>query len=124
VTLLIAHQAERAAELHIRRGGPPTGKPAGGHPPALSLAEKTLVTVLRLRFHVPQHVLADLFGVVTGTIGTAQRQMMPLLDRRGHLVVPAGPSLTTTDRSHRVRRRGRAHPHPDDQGSVLIIGRS
>ena len=47
-TLATAHQAQRHAALYIRRGGPPTRKPAGGRPPALGLAEQTLVTVLPL----------------------------------------------------------------------------
>jgi hypothetical protein len=93
--LVIPYQAQRDAELHIRRGGPPTRKPGGGHPPALTIAEKTLVTVLRLRFRVPQHVLADLFGVVTRTIATAERQIRPLLDRGGHVIAPTETSLKT-----------------------------
>jgi hypothetical protein len=57
---------------NIARDGPPTRKPADCHPPALSLAEQVLVTVLRQRFQLPQRVLATLFGVVTGTIAKAE----------------------------------------------------
>ncbi|MEV6869104.1 ISAzo13 family transposase, partial [Streptosporangium subroseum] len=76
-TLAIPWQAQHGADLYNRRGGPPTRKPGGGHPPALTLAEQTLVTVLRLRFRPPQSVLAELFGVVTGTIAKAERQIRP-----------------------------------------------
>jgi hypothetical protein len=94
-TLATAHQAQRHATLYIRRGGPPTRKPAGGHPPALSLAEQTLVTVLRLRFRTPQAALAQLFGVVTGTISKAERETRPLLDQHGYIIEPARTPLKT-----------------------------
>ncbi|MBB4936817.1 hypothetical protein FHR32_001122 [Streptosporangium album] len=93
--LVIPYHVQREAELHARRGGPPIRKPGGGHPAALTIAEKTLVTVLRLRFRVPQHVLADLFGVVTGTIATAERQIRPLLDQREHSIAPTRIRLMT-----------------------------
>jgi hypothetical protein len=74
----IPYQAQHDAELYIRCGGPPTRKPADRHPPALTFAEQALVTVLRQRFGTPQHVLAELFGVVKGTIAKAERQTRPL----------------------------------------------
>jgi len=89
------YQAQREAALYIARGGPPTRKPAGGHPLALSLAEQVLVTVLRRRFGLPQHVLASLFGVVTGTIAKAERQARPLLDQYGCQIEPAGTPIKT-----------------------------
>jgi hypothetical protein len=93
--LAVPYQAQRDAELYIRRGGPPTRKPADRHPPALTLAEQALVTVLRQRFHTPQHVLAQLFGVVTGTIAKAERQIRPLLTQAGYVIEPAGTRLGT-----------------------------
>ena len=81
--LAIPYQAQRDAELYIRRGGPPTRKPADPHPPALTLAEQALITVLHQRFRTPQHVLAELYGVVTGTIAKAERQIRPLLIQAG-----------------------------------------
>ncbi|MGO9080536.1 MAG: hypothetical protein ACLQDY_16080 [Streptosporangiaceae bacterium] len=65
-TLTLAYQAQRHTALYIRRGGPPTRKPAGGHPPALSLAEQTLVTVLRLRFQTPRATLPGLTACAQG----------------------------------------------------------
>ena len=91
-TLTITHQAQRHTRLYIRRGGPPTRKPAGGHPPALTIAEKTLVTLLRLRFRPPKPVLAELFGVVPNTITSAERQIWPLLTQAGYSSNQPGPS--------------------------------
>jgi DDE family transposase len=85
----------REAELHLRRGGPPTRTPGGGHPPALTLAEKTLATVLRLRFSVPQRVLAELFGVSLGPISQAQQHIQPLLEQHQHHITPTGTRLAT-----------------------------
>jgi transposase len=93
--LAVPHQAQRDAELYIPRGGPPSRKPAGGHPPALTLAEQTLITVLRQRFGTPQHVLAELFGVVTGTIAKAERQVRPLLDQHRLQIEPAATPIKT-----------------------------
>ena len=93
--LAVPYQAQRDADLYIRRGGPPARKPAGGHPPALTLAEQALVTVLRQRFRTPQPVLAELFGVVTGTIAKAERQIRPLLDQHGPQIAPAATPIKT-----------------------------
>ena len=94
-TLAIPYQAQRDAGLYIRRGGPPARKPADRHPPALTLAEQALVTVLHQRFRTPQHVLAELYGVVTGTIAKAERQIRPLLIQAGYAIEPAGTRLGT-----------------------------
>ncbi len=75
--------------------GPPARKPGGGHPPALTLAEQALVTVLRQRFRLPRHVLAELSGVVTGTIIKAERQARPLLDQHGPPIRPAPQPIKT-----------------------------
>ena len=45
--------------MHIARGGPATRRRAGGHPQAMTLAEKTLVTIMRHRLALPRPVLAD-----------------------------------------------------------------
>ena len=93
--LAVPYQAQREAGLHIARGGPASRRPAGGHPAALTLAEKTLVTIMRQRMGVPQPVLAELFGVSKGTIATAERQIKPLLERAGHTIEPATAQLAT-----------------------------
>ena len=67
----------------------------GRHPPALTLADQVLATVLRLRFRLPQPDLAELFGVVTGTIAKAERQARPLLEQHGHQIEPAPAPIKT-----------------------------
>jgi hypothetical protein len=110
------YQLQREAALYIARGGPPARKPAGGHPPALTLAEQVLVTVLRQRFRIPQHVLADLFGVVTGTIAKAERQARPLLNQHGPQIEQAAtpiktlPELTAYASAHGVQLTPKAKP--------------
>jgi hypothetical protein len=93
--LAVPYQAHHEAGLFIRRGGPPTRKPAGGHPPALTLAEKTLATVLRQRFHLPLRVLATLFGTAIGTICTAHHQIQPLLTQAGYHIQPTSTRFST-----------------------------
>ncbi len=106
--LVIPYQAHREAGLHIARGGPASRKPAGGYPAALTLPEMILATILRARFRMPQRVTAELFGVVTGTIAKAERQIRPLLDQRRHVIQPAGthvktlPELTSFAAAHGV----------------------
>ncbi len=92
--LVIPYQAHREARLHIARGGPARRKPAGGYPPALTLPEMILATVMRARFRLPLRVLAELFGVGTGTIANADHMIRPLLDQR-HVIEPAGPTFKT-----------------------------
>jgi len=110
------YQAQREAALYIARGGPPARKPAGGHPSALSLAEQVLITVLHRRFRLPQHVLATLFGVVTGTIVKAERQVRPLLEQYGHQIEPAATpiktleGLTTYASAHGIQLTPKAKP--------------
>ena len=93
--LATPYQAQREAALYIARRGQPSRKPAVRHPPALTLAEQVLITVLRQRFRLPRHVLAELFGVVTGTIAKAERQARPLLDQHGHQIKPAPAPIKT-----------------------------
>jgi hypothetical protein len=93
--LALPYQAQREADRHIARGGPATRRRAGGHPQAMTLAEKALVTIMRQRLAVPRPVLAELFGVSANTIGTAERQIKPLLKLAGHNIEPAATRLTT-----------------------------
>jgi transposase len=93
--LAVPYQAQLEAGRHIARGGPATRRRAGGHPQAMTLGEKTLVTIMRQRLAVPRPVLAGLFGVSANTIGTAERQIKPLLQQAGHSIEPAATPLTT-----------------------------
>jgi hypothetical protein len=93
--LTIPHHAYREAALHVQRGGPSWRKPAGGHPPALTVSEMLLVTTLRVRFKIPRRVLAELFGTSTGPITKAEQQIQPLLQQRKHTIKPTETTLTT-----------------------------
>ena len=93
--LITPYQAYREAELHIRRGGPSWRKPAGGHPPALSLPEMLLITILRARYRMPRRVLAELFGVVQGPIAKAEHHIKPLLEQRKHHITPTQTTIKT-----------------------------
>ncbi len=93
--LAIPCQAQLEAGRHIARGGPATRRRAGGHPAAMTLEEKALATIMRQRLAVPRPVMADLFGVSTGTIATAEQQIKPLLQRAGHAPAPAPARCAT-----------------------------
>ncbi|HEY6276326.1 MAG TPA: ISAzo13 family transposase [Streptosporangiaceae bacterium] len=93
--LVIPYHAHREARLHIARGGPARRKPAGGYPPALTLPEMILATVLRARFRLPLRILAELFGVVIGTIASAGHAIRPLLEQCQLVIEPAGTSFKT-----------------------------
>lgn len=93
--LTISYRAYNEAALHVHRGGPSWRKPAGGHPPALTVPEMLLVATLRTRFQLPRHVLAELFGTSTNTITKAEKQITPLLDLRKHTIEPAETTYTT-----------------------------
>src|SRR6266516_462180 len=93
--LAVPYLAQLEAGRHIARGGPATRRRAGGHPAAMTLAEKNLVTIMRQRLGVPRPVMADLFGVSANTIATAERHIKPLLERAGHTPTPAATQCTT-----------------------------
>jgi transposase len=94
-TLAIPHQIRAEAARHLRRRSPATRAPAGGHPPALTPAEQTLITVLRLRFRPLQTEIATLFGVTPSTIVKAEQQTRPLLAQAGYHIPPTRHRLRT-----------------------------
>src|SRR5258708_34664854 len=55
--LAVPYQAQREADRHVARGGPATRRRAGGHPQAMTLAEKTLVPIMRHHLGGPRPVL-------------------------------------------------------------------
>jgi hypothetical protein len=70
---------------------------------------------MRQRLAVPRPVLAELFGVSTGTIATAERQIKPLLQRAGHTIEPAAPlttlaSLTAYGSAHGITLTPKTKP--------------
>jgi hypothetical protein len=115
-TLTLPHQLQRDTRLYLHRGGPPTRKPSSGHPPALTLAEQVLITILRLRFRTPRPALAELFGVTLGTLDKAAREIRPLLDQHGYHFTPAPaplqtlPSLTAYAQAHSLTLTPKTKP--------------
>ena len=85
----------RSRPLHPPAAARLPGKPAIRHPPALTLAEQILITRLRQRYQLPRPELAELFGVVTGTIAKAERQARLLLEQHGHQIKPAPAPIET-----------------------------
>jgi Rhodopirellula transposase DDE domain len=71
------------------------GDPGPAHRHLLSLAEQTLITILRLRYRPLPATLAQLFGVKPATITTAQNRIWPYLLQAGYPTQPAGPPLRT-----------------------------
>jgi transposase len=71
------------------------GRPRRGPTSVLTLAEKTLATVLRLRLQVPQHVLAELYAVSVRTISQAQQQILPLIKQ--YEITATDTALNTLD---------------------------
>ncbi len=80
-----------------------------------------LATILRARFRMPQRVLAELFGVVTGTIAKAERQIRPLLDQRRHVIEPAGMQVKTLAELTAFAASTRRHSYPGNESRALII---
>src|SRR5436305_331080 len=64
-------------------------------PPALPRPALILAPVLRARFRLPLRILAELSGVVIGTIASADHAIRPLLEQRQLVVEPAGTSFKT-----------------------------
>jgi hypothetical protein len=63
--------------------------------PALSLADRTAITLQQQRFATPSTVLADLTGISDTTIRKAIKQTQPLLATAGHTAEPTGIKLDT-----------------------------
>ena len=121
--LVAPYTAYRAAELHVRHGGPSWRKPAGGHPRAFTLPEMLLITVLRARFRIPQPVLAELFGVSTPTIAKADRQIKPSSTSANTRSHPPAPGCAPSPNSP-TTRPATASPSPHAPSGASIRGGS
>jgi hypothetical protein len=91
--LTLPRHTQREADLHHQRGGPRRVAPGTGRHPALTLADRVLITVLHQRLSLSQAALAELFQVTPMTANRAIRQIRPLLDQIGHTITPTEKRL-------------------------------
>ena len=87
---------------HQQTRAPPSGptqhpKPTrtNGRKPALSLADRTAITLQQQRFATPNRALADLTGISDTAIRKAIKQTQPLLATAGRAAEPTGIKLDT-----------------------------
>jgi hypothetical protein len=83
-----AHQAA----LHQRRGHPRQRAAGAGPHHQLVFCDRVLATLVILRFQLPHHALAVLYGVDRATITRAVHEVRPLLAKRG-FAVPGMPGV-------------------------------
>jgi hypothetical protein len=83
-----AHQGA----LHQRRGHPRQRAAGAGPHHQLVFTDRVLATLVVLRFQLPHHALAVLYGVHRATISRAIHEIRPLLAKRG-FAVPGLPGV-------------------------------
>jgi len=81
------------APLHRAQHPNPTR--TNGRKPALSLADRTAITLQQQRFATPSTVLAELTGISDTAIRKAIKKTQPLLATAGHTTEPTGIKLDT-----------------------------
>ncbi len=100
--LAAAHATQRDGQLDQRRGGRPriVGGPTTGRPPALTLGDRLLATILHYRTRLPQVAVAMLFGVRPETVNKRIRDIRQILTATGHTIMPTGQRLTSLQDLH------------------------
>jgi hypothetical protein len=97
-TLMTRHDQQREAGLDKRRGHRPRLiAPGVGRRPVLTLADRTLATILHQRLGLPQVAIAALLSVRPETINKHIRDIRQLLDQAGHTIQPGPHRLTSLD---------------------------
>ena len=84
--------AAEEARLRERRGRERMRAPGAGPGQDLPLADRVIVTLVYLRFQLPQELLAELYGVHRSTVTRAVGEVRPLLAARG-FAVPGEPGV-------------------------------
>ena len=87
-----AWKAAGEARLRERRGHDRMRAPGAGPDHDLPFTDRVIVTLVYLRFQIPQAALAALYGVDRSTVTRAVREIRPLLAARG-FAVPGQPGL-------------------------------
>jgi hypothetical protein len=84
--------AAEESRLRERRGHERMRAPGAGPDHGLPFADRVIVTLVYLRFQLPQELLAELYGVHRSTVTRAVREVRPLLAARG-FAVPGEPGV-------------------------------
>jgi hypothetical protein len=84
--------AAHEGALYQRRGHPRCRAAGAGPHHQLVFCDRVLVTLVSLRFQLPHHALAVLYGVDRSTVTRAVHEIRPLLARRG-FAVPDTPGV-------------------------------
>jgi DDE superfamily endonuclease/Helix-turn-helix of DDE superfamily endonuclease len=84
--------AARHSALRQRRGHPRRRAAGAGPNHRLVFTDRVLVTLVHLRFQLPHHALAVLYGVDRATVTRAIGEVRPLLAARG-FAVPGQPGV-------------------------------
>ena len=79
----------------VHRAQHPNPTRTNGRKPALTLADRTALTLQQQRFSTPATVLAELTGLSATAIRNAVNQTRPLLDLVDHTTEPTGIKLDT-----------------------------
>ena len=84
--------AAEESRLRERRGRERMRAPGAGPDHDLPFADRVIVTLVYLRFQLPQELLAELYGVHRSTVTRAVGEVRPLLAVRG-FAVPGEPGV-------------------------------
>jgi hypothetical protein len=87
-----AWKAAGEARLRERRGHDRMRAPGAGPDYDLPFTDRVIITLVYLRFQIPQAALAALYGVDRSTVTRAVREIRPLLAARG-FAVPGEPGV-------------------------------
>jgi hypothetical protein len=93
--LTLLRHAQQEATRHNQRGGPRRNAPGAGAKPTITLADRTLITLLRQRFSLPSSIISALLNTHYNTINTIIREHHPLLTLAGHTPHHTGTHIHT-----------------------------
>jgi hypothetical protein len=93
--LTVLRHAQQEATRHNKRGGPRRNAPGAGVKPTITLADRTLITLLHQRFSLPSAIISALLNTHYNTINTIIREHRPLLTLAGHTPTPTNTHLRT-----------------------------
>ena len=93
--LALARAAQTAQRCYARRGGRRRNAPGAGVRPLLTDTDRVVLTLIYLRQHCSQKVLAELLEINPHSIGEAIADTRQLLDEHRHTTSPTTTRFTT-----------------------------